>query len=148
MVRAHELLAEATASHRDAMRRADPRAFAAARDAMSEACARLASLDTERRALVAALAPSQPATTLSALALGLAEPERRRALELTETLRTLAGRARDDQRRLHEATGAMLRHVRGVVQHMQRSLSHAGTYGRAGRVEPGASIVSGIDLTR
>ncbi len=148
LVSAHERLAEASSAQREAIRRADARALAAARARMSDACATLASLEEERRLTVAALAPGSPQSRLSTLADELPEPQRSRAIDLASRLRTLAEHSRSEQRRLHEATGSMLRHVRGLVQHMQRSLNHAGVYGRAGRVEPGASVISGIDLTR
>lgn len=147
LVRAHEELAAATAAQREALRRADAAAIGTARDAMAGACAAIAGLDVERRALARAAGAGEEAT-LSHLAGLLEEPRRGAALERVARLRELAVSARADQRRLHAATESMLRHVRGVVQHMQRSLNHAGVYGRAGRVEPGARVVSGIDLTR
>ncbi|HZW10079.1 MAG TPA: flagellar protein FlgN [Phycisphaerales bacterium] len=148
LVRAHEALMEASIRQRAAMRGAEPEAIGRAREEMAGACLAIASLDEERRAIVGAMAPGKPDTTLSALAALLPEPERSRALELAARLRELIALAAAEQRRLQSATESMLRHVRGVVHHVQRRLSHAGVYGRAGRVEPGAAVVSGIDLTR
>lgn len=148
LIRAHEAMLGAAEVQRLAMRRAEPDALAAARDDMAAACASIAALDEQRRAAVAALAPGRPGATLSSVASSLPEPERTRATELAARLRELIVRAQTEQRRLHAATQAMLRHVRGVMHHVQRGLSHAGVYGRAGRVEPGAAVVSGIDLTR
>lgn len=147
LVQAHEAFVEASGLHREAIRCADTEAIAAARDDVAEACIHIANLDAERQALVARLSPDQPEATLTHLAAGLPEPERGRALELAATLRELVIRARTDQRRLRAAADSMLRHVRGVVQQVQQSLNHAGTYGRAGRVEAGARVVSGIDMT-
>lgn len=148
MVREHEALAAATGAQREALRRADPHELAASREALSDACSRIAALEDERRALVAAISPERPDATLSSLAGTLPEPSRTRALESASRLRELVSATGAEQRRLHAATDSMLRHVRGMVQHIQRSMNHAGVYGRAGRVEPGASVVSGIDLTR
>lgn len=147
LVTAHEWMLRATVAHREAMRRAEPGAMAATRDEISAASARITELDAERRALVASLAPDDEDATLSSLAAGLREPQRSRTLELAGTLRELIVQATAEQRRLRAASEAMLRHVRGVVQQVQRGLSHAGTYGRAGRVEPGAAVVTGIDMT-
>lgn len=147
LVRAHEAFVAASGLHREAIGRADTTAIAAARDRVAEACVRIANLDTERRAIVAAMAPGNPDATLSFLAAGLPEPQRGRSLELAATLRELVIRARTDQRRLRAAADSMLRHVRGVVQQVQQSLNHSGTYGRGGRVDAGAPVVSGIDMT-
>lgn len=147
LVRAHEDFIHASDRHRDAIRHADTGAIARSRDLVAEACLRIADLDAERRLIVEALAPGQPDATLSSLAASLPEPDRARALELAATLRELVIRARTDQRRLRAAAESMLRHVRGVVQQVQQSLNHAGTYSRAGRVDPGARVVSGIDMT-
>jgi hypothetical protein len=148
LIRAHEAMLEASARQREAMRGAAPEVIGHARDDMARACTTIAALDQERREIVAAMAPEQPQTTISALAANLPEPDRARALDLAARLRELITLAAAEQRRLHAATESMLRHVRGVMHHVQRSLSHAGVYGRAGRVEPGAAVVSGIDLTR
>jgi hypothetical protein len=148
LVRAHEALTRSARAQREAIRRAEPPAIAAARDEMAGACAAIAALNDERRATAAAMAPGESGATLSRLAASLPEPQRGRAVELAARLRELVLQASGEQRRLQGATESMLRHVRGVVQHMQRSLNHSGVYGRAGRVEPGAAVVSGIDLTR
>lgn len=147
LVRAHEAFVLASGAHREAIRRADTTAIAGARDQVAEACLRIANLDQERRSIVTAMAPGSPDATLSFLAAGLPEPQRGRSLQLAATLRELVIQARTDQRRLRAAADSMLRHVRGVVQQVQQSLNHSGTYGRAGRVDAGAAVVSGIDMT-
>ena len=147
LVRAHEVFLRASGVHRESLRRADPSAISEARDQVAEACQRIAALDQERRSIVAALSPGNPDATLTSLAARLPEPERSRSLELATTLRELVICARTDQRRLRAAADSMLRHVRGVVQQVQQSLNHSGTYGRAGRVDAGAAVVSGIDMT-
>ncbi|MBK7404623.1 MAG: flagellar protein FlgN [Phycisphaerales bacterium] len=147
LVTAHEWLLRATGAHREAMRRANPMAIATTRDEIAAATSRVAELDTERRQLVAAMAPDRPEATLSELALHLTEPQRSRSLDLAGSLRELVLQAQSEQKRLRVATEAMLRHVRGVMQQVQRGLSHAGTYGPGGRVERGAAVVTGIDMT-
>lgn len=147
LVGAHEALLTAAAEHREAIRAADTNAMASASVRVDAICRDIARLDEHRKALTAALAPDQPDATLSFLASQLAAPERGAALELAGRLRELIIKARTEQRRLRAAADAMLSHVRGIVQQIQQSLNHAGTYGRAGRVDAGATVVSGIDMT-
>lgn len=147
LVEAHEVFVGASDQHREAIRQADTAAIAHTRELVTDACIRIANLDTERKQIVEAMAPDKPDATLSYLAAGLPEPGRSRALELASTLRELVIQARADQRRLRAAADSMLRHVRGIVQQVQQGLNHAGTYGRAGRVDAGARVVSGIDMT-
>jgi hypothetical protein len=147
LVRAHEAFVHASDQHRDAIRHADTTAIARSRELVTDACVRIATLDAERRQVAEAMAPGAPDATISELAARLPEPGRSRALEMASTLRELVIKARTDQRRLRAAADSMLRHVRGVVQQVQQSLNHAGTYGRAGRVDAGARVVSGIDMT-
>lgn len=147
LVRAHEAFVRASGAHREAIRKADTAAIDKAREQVAEVCAQIANLDQERRSIVAAISPDNPDATLTFLATRLPEPERSRSLELARSLRELVIQARTDQRRLRAAADSMLRHVRGVVQQVQQSLNHSGTYGKAGRVDAGVAVVSGIDMT-
>ena len=154
LVSAHEALLVAAGQHRDSLRTADTNAMAEASvrvDAICRDIARLkeerSRLDEQRKQLTARIAPDQPEATLSYLASQLPEPQRGTALELATKLRELIINARTEQRRLRAAADAMLSHVRGIVQQIQQSLNHAGTYGRAGRVDAGATVVTGFDMT-
>ncbi len=147
LVGAHESLLIASGDHRDALRTADTDAMAAAAARVGLICDCIARLDVERRELTGALSPDHPDATLSFLASQLPEPERNAALELATKLRELIVRVRTEQRRLRAAADAMLSHVRGIVQQVQQGLNHAGTYGRAGRVDAGATVVTGLDMT-
>ena len=44
------------------------------------------------------------------------------------------------------ATVSLLAHMEGLMRHVGRRLSHAGTYGRRGVVEAGGVVVSCVDL--
>ena len=147
LVGAHEALLVAAGEHRESLRTADTNAMASAAVRVDAICRDIARLDEQRKHLTAALAPEQPDATLSFLAAQLPEPQRGSALELTTRLRELIIRARTEQRRLRAAADAMLSHVRGIVQQIQQGLNHAGTYGRAGRVDAGATVVTGVDMT-
>ena len=147
LVSAHEALLVAAGQHRDSLRTADTNAMAEASVRVDAICRDIARLDEQRKQLTARIAPDQPEATLSYLASQLPEPQRGTALELATKLRELIINARTEQRRLRAAADAMLSHVRGIVQQIQQSLNHAGTYGRAGRVDAGATVVTGFDMT-
>jgi hypothetical protein len=147
LVSAHEALLAAAGEHRESLRTADTEAMAAASIRVDAICRDIAGLDEHRKQLTATLAPTQPEATLSFLASQLPEPKRSTALEQATKLRELIIRARTEQRRLRAAADAMLSHVRGIVQQIQQGLNHAGTYGRAGRVDAGATVVTGLDMT-
>lgn len=147
LVAAHEALLLASGEHREALRTADAEAMALAAGRVNEVCDTIAVLDGHRRELTRALVPEQPDATLSFLASRLPEPRRNVALELATRLRELIVGVRTEQRRLRAAADAMLSHVRGIVQQVQQGLNHAGTYGRAGRVDAGATVVTGLDMT-
>lgn len=147
LVGAHEALLVAAGEHRESLRTADTNAMAEASGRVDTICGDIARLDERRKQLTAKIAPDQPEATLSYLASQLPEPQRGTALELATKLRELIITARTEQRRLRAAADAMLSHVRGIVQQIQQSLNHAGTYGRAGRVDAGATVVTGFDMT-
>lgn len=147
LIEAHEALLEASGAHREAIRRADTEGMLDAQRRVERVCERIAALDGVRQGLTAEIDPDRPDATLSSLAEGLPEAERAEALERAARLRELILRAHAEQRRLRAATESMLSHVRGIVQQIRQQLNHAGTYGRAGRVEAGATVVTGLDMT-
>ena len=147
LVSAHEALLVAAGEHRESLRTADTNAMAEASVRVDAICREIARLDEQRKLLTTRITPNQPEATLSYLASTLPEPQRGTALELATKLRELIISARTEQRRLRAAADAMLSHVRGIVQQIQQSLNHAGTYGRAGRVDAGATVVTGFDMT-
>ncbi len=147
LVAAHESLLIASGKHRDALRTADTDAMESAAARVNTICDDIARLDGQRRELTSALAPDHPDATLSFLASRLPAPHRDLSLELATKLRELIIRVRTEQRRLRAAADAMLSHVRGIAQQIQQGLNHAGTYGSAGRVDAGATVVTGLDMT-
>lgn len=147
LVGAHEALIVAASEHREALRTANTAGMTSAQVRVDAICRDIARLDSDRKQITAALAPEQPEATLSFLASQMPEPRRTSALELATKLRELIISARTEQRRLRAAADAMLSHMRGIVQQIQQGLNHAGTYGRAGRVDAGATVVTGLDMT-
>ncbi|MEM7623825.1 MAG: flagellar protein FlgN [Planctomycetota bacterium] len=144
LIGAHDRLITALVAHREAMRQADGNALSLIIADEHKIYGELRDLE-HRRASVAA-AVHGPETKLSELAKGLPEPSRGRCLAKCEQLRTLATEARDLNGTVAQSSKMLGEHVAGVMNRVSKSLSHAGTYGRMGRVESKASVVSGLDV--
>jgi hypothetical protein len=103
---------------------------------------RIAALDVQREAL-----GGSRTATLSGLVERAPEQARGRLSELIARLKVLAARVNREYRVVHAATRSLITHMDGIVQQVARRLSRTGTYGRAGRVEPGRTVAGGIDMT-
>ena len=147
LIAEHEALALAAEAHRAALRSADPAQLAEANTRSGEVLARIASLEDKRRALVATRSGATP--KLSELCAAWPAEARERVLTLGEKLRELAMRVREEFAAVRQASQTLAEHLRGVMHQVAASLSHAGTYGPSGRVDPTrAQVVSGLDLRR
>ncbi|GIK18507.1 MAG: hypothetical protein AMXMBFR77_00830 [Phycisphaerales bacterium] len=144
---AHGALLEAIESQREAARRADPRGVESATRAHLAALARIEEADAARRAAVERLAgPDAASIPIATLAAGLPAPARDVLERAAAALRPLVERAGRERAQLRETFTALVSHMDGLIQQVHRRLSHAGTYGRAGRVETGRVVVSGVDV--
>lgn len=134
LIAEHERLLDAVERHRAAISRADASLIQAAVNEQAEILGRIA--DLERRRAAVARTPAGHPITISDLARTLPEPPRTRLLQMTERLRSLIHALRDRQAVVRAATQALLAHTHGLMAQVGAALSHAGTYGRAGRVQP------------
>lgn len=141
LIGAYSELAALAGEHRAALARADAGAVEACARRQAAVAQRVAALDQQRAALVAGL----PAPTLRALAEAAPEPDRARLVSRAGVARDLIARVHREYRVVQAATQSLLAHMDGIVQQIARRLSHAGTYGRAGRVE-GGQVAGGLDL--
>jgi len=159
----HDRLIIALTAHLEAMRQADGAALALIladeqwiQGEMRELERRrrgLASAGTGRAAGVGAgggaggdLGAHRPEPKLSELARILPEPTRERCLTKCDRLRAAATEARDLNQIVETTSRLLGEHVSGIMQKVAKTLSHAGTYGRMGRVESKATVVSGLDV--
>ncbi|HYF15963.1 MAG TPA: flagellar protein FlgN [Phycisphaerales bacterium] len=135
-------------AHRDALRAADPKGIDAALHRQSSSLRDLAACDQRRREVLAGvcgrlpeLAGKKPdAITLTDLARACPAEQRPRMESRAAALRTLAINVREQTASTRAATQTLLAHMEGMMRQVGRTLSHAGTYGRGGVVEPVAGI--------
>lgn len=138
-------------SHRAAIRAADAAAMAREVERQQSLLSALTGLDQDRLALIerfrgdGLIAPSSR-PRLRDLA-GLApEPDRSQLLSRTATLAARMARVNEAQAGLRTAASSLLAHMEGLVRHVARKLSHAGTYGRTGAVEGPSIGASAVDI--
>jgi chromosome segregation ATPase len=147
LIAEHEALAAAAEAHRAALRSADAAALAEANRRSGDVLARIAELEDKRRALITTRSGTTP--KLSEVCAAWPAEARERVLALGEKLRELAVRVREEFAAVRQASQTLAEHLRGVMHQVAASLSHAGTYGPSGRVDPTrAQVVSGLDLRR
>ncbi len=139
---------------REGVRLADRERLARAVDDQQHLLERLAGLDQSRRELVARASGAfaglagirAQSITLTDLA-RCADPDVAPLLmEQASGVRDLVARFSDLNRVVMTATRSLLDHAEGLVRHVARHLSHAGTYSRRGLVEPVPGVVSSLDL--
>lgn len=142
--------------HREALRRADGDAARTCIEEQDVCLRRLADLDRRRIEVIGAFessrrgqksGPGQSPTTITDLTDAVPEPDRTRLREKAATLKELMARIRSEYQTIQMATRSLLAHMEGLMRQIGRQLSHTGTYGRRGYVEPAANACA-IDLTR
>lgn len=142
MLGQHDALLDAVRRHRGALSRADRDGIAEAMRSQTVAIDRIRAIDGERRREFG------DGMSVPDIARTLPEAARREVLELGARLRERIEEVRAEQAVVEVASRALLGHMEGLFRQVAARLSHAGTYGRLGRVDAGQQIVSGIDLTR
>ncbi len=152
-ITAYTTLEAVVIAHRDAIRRADTQAMQIAIDHHAALMRDLSSLEFRRCELVARATSSFPQLstntrhpiTLSDLTSACPAHDRNQLLSLASDLKSRVTRVREITQSLRSATATLLAHMEGLMRHVARQLSHAGTYSRRGVVEP-ALVISAVDL--
>lgn len=142
LLEAHESLHASVLDHRGALSRADRTGIASAIREQEACIHRIREIDQRRRSIFG------QSISVQDLAATLPESPRRVVLELGARLRETIERVRDAQQVVAVASQSLLTHMEGMLQQVSARLNHSGTYGRMGRIDCGATVVSGIDLTR
>ncbi|MCC6228719.1 MAG: flagellar export chaperone FlgN [Phycisphaerales bacterium] len=158
MIREHQKWLVLIEQHRDAVRHADPRAVERSLDAQRHLMANLAAIEQTRQDTVRALwkrfgpdaagAMNAPLPKLGRLLDVLPTPHRHTLQVQAQELRRLIERVRYEESSLKAATAALSAHIEGLMRHVGRRLSHAGTYGRRGVVEATPALAAAVDLVR
>jgi len=151
LIETHEQMLAVALDHRAAISRADAVAVQACVGQQAVLSARVATLETERRAVTAALAPGgpgSPSPTIATVAQKLPEPARGRILAAAARLRDVLIRLQRENHILRTATQSLMAHMDGLIQQVARALSQTRLYSPQGRIHTGASLQAcGIDLT-
>jgi Rad3-related DNA helicase len=145
MITAHERLLRAVDRHRDAISRADASAIGEAVDEEADALREIAALETRRAALLGR--PGGTHVTIREAAAGFDEPARSKFLEMAERLRSLIGAIRSRQAVVRDATRTLMDHTKGLMAQVGAAISHAGTYGRAGKVQSTGPACAVLDMS-
>jgi hypothetical protein len=140
----HKSLLSLTHEHRDAVAQADARKLKGVIEQTGAVIQRVAQVETERQRLVAR--PDGRPSTIDELLAVVDSADRDRLSGRAAALRALIQQVREEQEAVRLASEALATHMRGLIQQVASKLSHAGTYGRAGRVETRAQVMSGVDV--
>ncbi len=152
----HEWL-KAVGAHRQSVRGADVPGMQDALNAQHRCATRVAALEENRREIVARAArlpelapsPARPRSgplTLGEIAAAAPAEFREGLVERAAHLRSLIAELRRANSTLHAASASLLAHTEGLMRHVARRLSAAGTYGRRGFVEPAPGLACAVDL--
>lgn len=133
------------------MRRAHLKHLAACIDVENRAVQEIAEIEKRRVRVVGGLAerlgaPEKTQTRVSWIAERLGGETGRLLLERAQTLREVMGQVVRENEVTKRAAEHLARHMEGLWRQAASVLNHAQTYGRAGVVSPGPSVVSAVDL--
>lgn len=143
-----QLLAQIRA-RREAIRTADFVRLEQLENSEQVIAARLALLDQDRTAEVAALAVRlalAPGAALTDIAARLGEQERARLDIVRCELRTLIEETRRESSILRQASDRLSSHMAGILQTVHSAMAHAKVYSRGGRIAVGQNVVSSLDI--
>lgn len=134
-----------------AIRGAKARELSASVREENELVQRVAELEKHRVAIVGAYAKrmgseAKVQTKLSWIAERLEGEAGERIGGLVERLRVTIQRVQGRNEVAQEATVSLAMHMRGLLRKVAEQLNHARTYGRGGLVEPGARVMSALDV--
>ncbi len=144
MLDAHEQLLAVTREHREALSQADRVRMSQCASRQAEINVRIESLNREQSSLLMAF---RSGVSLREVLSTLGECDTQRSEELGRSLKEVVVALRREQTRLALASSSLAQHMQGLIQQIHRTLSHAGVYSTHGKVEAGAVIVSGLDVT-
>ncbi|MCC5824501.1 MAG: flagellar protein FlgN [Phycisphaerales bacterium] len=144
LIEEHRTLLALARDHRDALAHADAARLEDIVTRTGEVLSRISDIETERQRLTAG--PDGRPGTMDELLRAAEEADRRRLSDRAGTLRDLIQTVQREHEVVRTASEALATHMRGLMQQVASKLSHAGTYGRRGRVEPVGTVVSGVDI--
>lgn len=140
----HRTLLGLAREHRVALSAADTKAIKGVVEQTGQVLERVRAVEDERLKLVAR--PDGRPNTMDELLAVVDVADRERLTDRASTLRGLIRAVHEEHEAVRLASEALANHMKGLMQQVAARLSHAGTYGRAGRVETHTTVVTGVDL--
>ncbi len=143
----HETLLVLAGEHREALAHADAPAIGRVIAQTSEVLERIAGIEQDRQSLV--LKPDGSFATIAEILPTLDAQPAKRIGESSAKLRALIGQLKEEHRAVQDASAALAGHMQGLIKQVSAKMSHAGTYGRTGSVNPTRTqVTSSMDLHR
>ncbi len=133
-----------TREHRAAVSQANRVAMARCASTQASLQAKIDAAERRRSSLLAAF---RQGVSLREVLSALDGQDTERCEELGRSLKDVVSQLRREQKRLGLASSSLAQHMQGLMQQIQRSLSHAGVYSTQGRVEAGGVVMSALDVT-
>ena len=143
----HEQLLALAGQQRDAITRADTKDLGRVVEQTAMTLGRIAGIENSRQRLIKR--PDGSIPTVNQIA-EQADPEHAQTLtDRSASLRELMVRVNKEHQAVREASQALSNHMSGLMEQISAKLSHTGTYGRRGVVDPGrAQVVSSLDTVQ
>lgn len=141
----HGELLELVLEHRRAICRGDAAAIQECLSRQGILGMRIADVERARRKAVTDIC-GRPDATISDISARLPEPDRAPICTAAARLKAILTLIQRENNVVRTATNTLIAHIDGLMQQVARALSHAGTYGRKGRVESGGPVPCGLDM--
>lgn len=143
----HTGLLELAQAHRQAITHASIKELNTITNKTTDALMRIARIEDSRRKLIAD--ENGKVSPLDDLIHQFNPADQDRINQSRTRLKDLILRVQEEQNAVKEATENLASHMRGLIQQVGASLSHAGTYSRAGAIAPTRTqVVSSLDMVQ
>ena len=143
----HTHLLDLAIAHKDALTHASVADLNAITMQTSEVLVRIAEIEDARQTMITNDTGSL--ASLDQLMEQFNTSDRDRIGKRQARLRDLIARVRDEQNDVRVASENLANHMRGLIKQVGASLSHAGTYSRAGAVAPSKTqVISSLDVVQ
>jgi hypothetical protein len=143
----HHKLLELAGLQREAISRADAKGIGKIVESTAETLGRIASIEQERRRTIKRSDGTIP--TVNQIIQDADEHHARTLSNRSRSLRKLMAQLKEEHEAVRVASLALTNHMSGLMEQVSAKLSHSGTYGRRGAIDPGRNqVVSSLDTMR
>ena len=135
----HEQLLTLAGLQRDAIVRADTKDLGQVVEQTAQTLGRIAGIENTRQRLIKR--PDGSVPTVQQIAAQANEQHSMTLTQRSASLRKLMHQVNQEHKAVRQASQALSDHMSGLIKQVSAKLSHTGTYGRHGAVDPGRSLV-------